>query len=196
MFNFFTKKQKNQLNSNTEENQKLINDMWQENYNNAVNNTVTQNFTAEQYNNQARANGEQDWNNAYRRDILWIEKEPETEYERKQRLYNEEKARKEAEYQKRVAENPDSALPSTQPQTTPNNIPEVKDDPRVKVLENYGQIKSTTEPEKAESLNQNLQTPTTETTKNTGIIETTAWNVDYSTWDVEWWKKDEVVKKS
>lgn len=188
MFNFFTKKQKNQLNSNAEENQKLVNQMWQENYNNALNNTVTQNFTAEQYNNQAKANGEQDWNNAYRRDILWIEKEPETEYERKQRLYNEEKARKEAEYQKRVAENPDSALPSTQPQTTPNNIPEVKDDPRVKVLENYGQIKSTTEPEKAETT-QNLQTTTTETTKNTGIIETTAGNVDYSTWDVEWWKK-------
>ena len=54
MFNFFTKKQKNNLNSNAEENQKLVNEMWQENYNNAVNNTVAQNFTAEQYNNQAR----------------------------------------------------------------------------------------------------------------------------------------------
>ncbi len=75
MFNFFTKKQKNQLNSNAEENQKLVNEMWQENYNNAVNNTLAQNFTAEQYNNQARQNGEQDWQTAYRRDILWKNEE-------------------------------------------------------------------------------------------------------------------------
>jgi len=33
-------------------------------------NTASQNFSASEYNQQARANGEQDWNNAYRRDIL------------------------------------------------------------------------------------------------------------------------------
>ena len=76
-FNFWTKKKKEELNQ-LDSNWQVMNV-----YNNATpeqksqikqiaQNTASQNFTAEEYNKQARENWETDWNNAYRRDILWI----------------------------------------------------------------------------------------------------------------------------
>ena len=196
MFNFFTKKQKNQLNSNAEENQKLVNEMWQENYNNAVNNTVAQNFTAEQYNNQARQNGEQDWQTAYRRDILWKNEENQKlaqnvnqtpqpqvpQVEQKQPTQEEITAeeRKQAEAQGKTY--------ISQADSDTYN----KEQARLKAEAEAKAKKQAEEAKKAQEQNNQETQATTKNTENAWTeakTEPTTWNVDYSTWDVEWWKK-------
>lgn len=118
MLNFWTKKKKEELNQ-LDSNWQVMNA-----YNNATpeqksqikqiaQNTASQNFTAEEYNKQARENWEADWNNAYRRDILWINDTPvETEAEKKRRLMSEYYKKRDEEYEKRKKENPETALPS------------------------------------------------------------------------------------
>ncbi|PZM81841.1 hypothetical protein DLH72_05075 [Candidatus Gracilibacteria bacterium] len=108
MFNFWTKKKKDELLKNKNKVQDFYNNSataeQQEKIKKVAENTQNQNFSAAEYNEQARKNGEENWQNAYRNDILGINQKPETEIQKKHRLFAEEQARQEAEYQKRIAE--------------------------------------------------------------------------------------------
>lgn len=221
MFNFWTKKRKDEL-------QNLENNGWQvmNAYNNATpqqqkkmqeiaQNTASQNFSASEYNQQARANGEQDWNNAYRRDILWINDAPvETEAEKKRRLMSEYYRKMDEEYEKRKKENPETALPSymedqkqqeNQQKEQVQNLEETQKEQAEQTQQaqqnQEGQQQSTNptnipSTDTAQIVNGQLQAQNqwqsekvAETNSN-NQVNTNATNqtVDYNNWNVDWWK--------
>ena len=214
MFNFLTKKKKEELNQ-LDSNWQVMNA-----YNNATpeqknqirqiaQNTASQNFSASEYNQQARANGEQDWNNAYRRDILWINDAPvETEAEKKRRLMSEYYRKMDEEYEKRKKENPETALPSymetqkeqeNQQKEQVQNLEETQKEQTEQVetqkqqATNPTNIPSTNTAQIAngqlQAQNQWQSEKVAETNSN-NQVNTNATNqtVDYNNWNVDWWK--------
>ncbi len=221
MFNFWTKKRKDEL-------QNLENNGWQvmNAYNNATpqqqkkmqeiaQNTASQNFSASEYNQQARANGEQDWNNAYRRDILWINDAPvETEAEKKRRLMSEYYRKMDEEYEKRKKENPETALPSymedqkqqeNQQKEQVQNLEETQKEQAEQTQQaqqnQEGQQQSTNptnipSTDTAQIVNGQLQAQNqwqsekVAKTNSNSQVNTNATNqtVDYNNWNVDWWK--------
>lgn len=216
LFNFWTKKQKEKI-QNFWANQvrQAVNNMTDEQkaqVNQIAENTKNQNFDAAAYNKQARENWEADWQNAYRRDILNINDNPqETEAEKKRRLFQENQAKQEAEYQKRIAEDPNTSVEAwlqnvwdlnrlnisqeaknaelarrnwqtVQNQTTQNPSQTVQNP--VQTVQNQQTVNP--EQNKTQSINQNNWV--VNTAQNTVNQAQTAGNVDYNTWDVAWWK--------
>ena len=214
MLNFWTKKKKEELNQ-LDSNWKVMNV-----YNNATpeqknqirqiaQNTANQNFTAEEYNKQARENWEADWNNAYRRDILWINDTPvETEAEKKRRLMSEYYKNRNDEYEKRKKENPETALPSymetqqeqeNQQKEQVQNLAETQKEQTEQVeTPNQKETNPTNIPstDTAQIANGQLQAQNqwqsekvAETNSN-NQVNTNATNqtVDYNNWNVDWWK--------
>lgn len=75
MYNFYTNKEKEKLLKNKEYLPDIYNNFSAEQKQNVeqnIKNTASQNFTASDYNLKARQNWEENWQTAYRRDILWI----------------------------------------------------------------------------------------------------------------------------
>ena len=214
MLNFWTKKKKEELNQ-LDSNWQVMNA-----YNNATpeqknqirqiaQNTANQNFTAEEYNKQARENWEADWNNAYRRDILWINDTPvETEAEKKRKLMSEYYKKRDEEYEKRKKESPETALPSymedqkqqeNQQKEQVQNLEETQKEQTEQVetqkqqATNPTNIPSTNTAQIAngqlQAQNQWQSEKVAETNSNNQVnANATNQTVDYNNWNVDWWK--------
>lgn len=93
MWNFFTKKQQEKLQNywvdkiQNAYNQSSIEE--QNKLKETLQNTQNQNFTASEYNLKARENWETDWQNAYRRDILWINDNNQVQTQNTQNTQNQ-----------------------------------------------------------------------------------------------------------
>lgn len=216
MFNFWTKKQKEKIqNLWANQVQQVVNNMTDEQkaqVNQIAENTKNQNFDAAAYNKQARENWEADWQSAYRRDILNINdnNSTETEAEKKRRLFQENQAKQEAEYQKRIAEDPNTSVEAWLQNVWDLNRLNISQEAKnaelarrnwqanqTQTVQNQSEQSQTVQNPVQTTQNQQTTNPEqnqTQLNQNNWVVNTvinqaqTAGNVDYNTWDVAWWK--------
>lgn len=197
IFDFWTKKKK----ENFYQNKGQVRDAYdralpeqQEKIRQNAINTQDQNFSAYEYNEQARQNWEQNWQTAYRRDILWINDE-----EKVQKFsQNENNNLNFQDTEKSIEQNENIIKPAE------NNIQKIENDSRVSVSENsenfwpqninsnISQNQNTIENKQAEKETLKTENNTQKDIFSQKTQENNLQNpqkIDWQSWNVEDWKK-------